>query len=121
MKIQILQKIANVIDTLPKDQENSELIKVLGDAHWEIENLSKVSNTAQKNQKVIMNFFEEYQSMAIDAEYILMDYIETPWWHFSKRNTRLSKYIWLSNKRVALFQELLMKIKPPRLDEMLDN
>ena len=68
MKIQILQKIANVIDTLPKDQENSELIKVLGDAHWEIENLSKVSNAAQKNQKVIMNFFEEYQNMAIDAE-----------------------------------------------------
>ena len=33
----------------------------------------------------------------------------------------MAKYIWLSNKRVALFQELLMKIKPARLDEMLDN
>jgi len=121
MKNQILQKIANAIDTRIKDLNIPELIKLLGDAHWEIENLSKVSNTAQKNQKIIMDFFEEYQSMAIDAEYILMDYIETPWWHFSKRSTRLAKYIWLSNKRVALFQELLMKIKPARLDEMLDN
>ena len=130
MKSKTLQKLADVISTLStfdnaKDStskiDNLTLAKFLGDVHWELEKSSKSSDGAKKNQKVIMEFFENYQNMAIDAEYVLMDYIETSWWHFSKRNSQMAKYIWLSNKRVALFQELLMKIKPSKIDEILDN
>lgn len=106
---------------MPVIFDNHALAKFLGDVHWELEKSSKSSDDAKKNQKVIMEFFEDYQNMAIDAEYVLMDYIETSWWHFSKRSSQMAKYIWLSNKRVALFQELLMKIKPSKIDEMLDN
>lgn len=130
MKSKTLQKLADVISNLSNidntkgqihNTDNLTLAKFLGDVHWELEKSSKSSDDAKKNQKVIMEFFEDYQNMAIDAEYVLMDYIETSWWHFSKRSSQMAKYIWLSNKRVALFQELLMKIKPSKIDEMLDN
>ena len=130
MKSKTLQKLADVIGNLSNidnskgqihNTDNLTLAKFLGDVHWELEKSSKSSDDAKKNQKVIMEFFEDYQNMAIDAEYVLMDYIETSWWHFSKRSSQMAKYIWLSNKRVALFQELLMKIKPSKIDEMLDN
>lgn len=121
MKSKTLQKLAEVIGTLPKDLDNVELSKLLGDVHWELESSGKIAASAKKNQSLIMDFFEDYQNLAIDAEYVLMDYIETPWWRFATKRSHMSKYIWLSNKRIALFQELLTKIKPGRLDEMLNN
>ena len=131
MKSKNLQKLASVISTLSTVDnttdtknpllDNLTLAKFLGDVHWELDNATKIATASKKNQKLVMDFFEEYQNLAIDAEYVLMDYVETSWWHFSKRSSQMAKYIWLSNKRVTLFQELLMKIKPARLDEMLDN
>ena len=116
----------NTIDSsngskIPLVFDNHTLAKFLGDIHWELESAIKAAEGAKKNQKIIMDFFEDYQSMAIDAEYILMDYVDLPWWKFAKKRSLMSKYIWLSNKRVALFQELLIKIKPGRLDEILNN
>lgn len=121
MKSKNLQKIASIISDLSKDLDNSELVKLLGEVHWELENSSKTVDSAKKNQSLIMSFFEDYQNLAIDAEYVLMDYIETPWWRFATKRSQMSKYIWISNKRIALFQELLMKVKPGRIDEMLNN
>jgi hypothetical protein len=106
---------------MPVIFDNHILAKFLGDIHWELESAIKTAEGARKNQKIIMDFFEEYQNMAIDAEYVLMDYVELPWWKIAKKRSLMSKYIWLSNKRVSLFQELLMKIKPGRLDEILNN
>lgn len=75
----------------------------------------------EKNYKQLLQFIEEYQDLAIDSELSLIAYNECWWWQFKKKKQCMQDYMKFNQAKVDLFMKLVYKIKPSKLDEILNN